>query len=115
MGAQWNVSKKNVKRRRSQIFFGCDESSSDDDECEMMQEYKANRPGPKMKRMAKFGKSSAARVSRGSEVDTPWKGLTVEKPERHDNEHVTATIVMYYTCSGGVPTEQDVKAAIDDL
>jgi len=34
---------------------------------------------------------------------------------RHPNEHVTATIVMYYTCSGGVPTAEDVKRAIDDL
>merc|ERR1712038_1830975 len=61
-----------------------------------------------------FGKSSAARVSRGSFVDT-WKGLTVTEPKRHENEHITATIVLYYTCAGGVPTEQDVKAAIDDL
>merc|ERR1719384_2166986 len=62
------------------------------------------------------GKSSAARVSRGSEVlDGTWNGITVDKPKRHRNEHITATIVMYYTCSGGVPSAQDVKSAIDDL
>jgi len=61
-----------------------------------------------------FGSSSAARVSRGSRVDT-WNGLTVKEPKRHSNEHITVTIVLYYTCSGGVPTEDDVRAAIDDL
>merc|ERR1712045_216797 len=60
--------------------------------------------------------SSAARVSRGSEVlDGIWNGISVEQPTRHPNEHVTATIVMYYTCSGGVPSTEDVKSAIDDL
>jgi huntingtin len=61
-----------------------------------------------------LGKSSAARVSRGSREDT-WSGLSVTSPQRHPHEHITATIVMYYTCSGGVPTEDDVKSAIDDL
>ena len=60
------------------------------------------------------GKSSAARVSRGSFHDS-WSGLTVQLPKRHPSEHITATIVMYYTCSGGTPTTEDVRAAIDDL
>mmetsp|Transcript_248 Transcript_248/g.330 ORF Transcript_248/g.330 Transcript_248/m.330 type:complete len:400 (-) Transcript_248:106-1305(-) len=64
--------------------------------------------------MSREGKSSAARVSRGTKVDI-WNGLTIKEPKRHPNEHITATIVMYYTCSGGVPSEEDVKAAIDDL
>lgn len=59
-------------------------------------------------------KSSAARVSKGSLYDS-WAGLSVKNPERHPNEHITATIVMYYTCSDGVPSESDVKSAIDDL
>jgi len=65
----------------------------------------------------KLGRSSAARVSRGSAADggATWKGLTVKNPKRHSGEHITVTIVMYYTCSGGVPTEHDVKSAIDDL
>merc|ERR1712038_265572 len=74
----------------------------------------ASKASKKRSNTFTFGKSSAARVSRGSFVDT-WKGLTVTEPKRHENEHITATIVLYYTCAGGVPTEQDVKAAIDDL
>jgi hypothetical protein len=70
---------------------------------------------PKFRRlMKKSGKSTAARVSKGSEYDS-WDGLTVKEPKRHPDEHVTATIVMYYTCSGGVPSAADVKSAIDDL
>lgn len=65
--------------------------------------------------LPKKGTSSAARVSRGSIYDTTWGGLSVEKLERHPSEHVTATIVMYYTCSGGVPTAEDVKKAVADL
>ncbi len=68
-----------------------------------------------LKTIPRFGKSSAARVSRGSGVGATWKGLTVKNPERHKSEHITVTIVMYYTCSGGVPTEEDVISAIDDL
>merc|ERR1712232_769140 len=60
------------------------------------------------------GKSSAARVSKGSFVDE-WDGLTIQEPKRHPNEHCTATIVMYYTCNGGVPTDEDIIAAIDDI
>mmetsp|Transcript_25863 Transcript_25863/g.53790 ORF Transcript_25863/g.53790 Transcript_25863/m.53790 type:complete len:469 (+) Transcript_25863:56-1462(+) len=63
------------------------------------------------------GKSSAARVSRGSEVDEKqWPGLTVKEPKRNeDGECITITCVMYNVCQGGVPTEEDVAAAIDDL
>ena len=60
--------------------------------------------------------SSAARVSKGSTLDdNSWTGLSVKDPVRHPSGHITATIVMYYTCSGGVSSEADVKAAIDDL
>jgi len=55
-----------------------------------------------------------SRVSRGPYVDT-WDGVTVQAPKRHQREHITATIVLYYTCSGGVPTGANVWAAIDDL
>merc|ERR1711981_1053994 len=60
------------------------------------------------------GTANAARVSRGSEVDV-WPGLSVKKPERHREEHVTVTIVIYNTIADGVPSEEDVLAAIDDL
>jgi huntingtin len=59
-------------------------------------------------------RSNAARVSRGSEVDV-WDGLTVKKPKRNKHEHVTITVVIYNTCEGGVPSDEDVLAAIDDL
>merc|ERR1719453_1549591 len=56
---------------------------------------------------------SASRL-RSSEHDV-WSGLTVKSPARNKDEHVTITIVMYNTVSGGVPTEEDVAAAVDDL
>jgi ubiquitin C len=60
------------------------------------------------------GVSSAARVSRGSEQDV-WSGLSVTNPVRHPSEHVTVTVVFYNTVTGGVPSQRDVVAAIDDL
>eukprot|EP00304_Pavlova_gyrans_P006914 CAMPEP_0206051146 /NCGR_PEP_ID=MMETSP1466-20131121/30771_1 /ASSEMBLY_ACC=CAM_ASM_001126 /TAXON_ID=44452 /ORGANISM="Pavlova gyrans, Strain CCMP608" /LENGTH=497 /DNA_ID=CAMNT_0053426269 /DNA_START=33 /DNA_END=1526 /DNA_ORIENTATION=+ len=60
------------------------------------------------------GVSNAARVSRGAEHDT-WSGLSVKRPTRHANEHVTVTVVMYNTVAGGVPTAEDVAAAVEDL
>merc|ERR1712178_249011 len=62
----------------------------------------------------KVGSACAARVSRGSEFDT-WKGLTAKTPKRNPSEHVTCTVVIYNAVSGGVPSEADVIAAIDDL
>merc|ERR550537_1812769 len=62
----------------------------------------------------KIGSACAARVSRGSEFDT-WKGLTAKTPKRNPSEHVTCTVVIYNAVSGGVPSEADVIAAIDDL
>ena len=60
------------------------------------------------------GTANAARVSRGSKFDD-WNGLTMKKPIRNPEEHITATIVIYFTVSGGVPKESDVVAAIDDM
>merc|ERR1711977_609069 len=62
----------------------------------------------------KVGSACAARVSRGSEFDT-WKGLAAKTPKRNPSEHVTCTVVIYNAVSGGVPSEADVIAAIDDL
>merc|ERR550537_1369064 len=62
----------------------------------------------------KVGSACAARVSRGSEFDT-WKGLTAKTPKRNPAEHVTCTVVIYNAVAGGVPSEADVIAAIDDL
>merc|ERR1712097_106262 len=66
------------------------------------------------RKTSKIGSACAARVSRGTEVDT-WKGLTVKEPKRHSSEHVTCTVVIYNAISGGVPSQADVVAAIDDL
>jgi len=60
------------------------------------------------------GLSSAARVSRGTEHDV-WKGLSIKSPKRNGAEHVTVTVVIYNAVRGGVPTPEDVAAAIDDL
>jgi len=60
------------------------------------------------------GKATAARVSRGSEFDT-WKGLTVKAPKRNKEEHVTVTVVIYNTVAGGVPHEEDVARAVEDM
>jgi GTP-binding nuclear protein Ran len=94
-----------------------DNDKDDDDKEEGVNNYflgGAPRRQPPPEKSVQLGRSSAARVSRGSRVDT-WEGLGVTKPERHPSEHITVTIVMYHTCSGGVPTEADVRAAVDDL
>lgn len=61
-----------------------------------------------------IGTANAARVSRGSKIG-PWDGLTVKNPVRHDTEHATVTVVMYYTVAGGVPSAADVVRAVEDL
>ena len=60
------------------------------------------------------GISKVARVSRGSIHDT-WSGLRAESYVRDHNQHITVTIVLYHIVEGGVPSETDVIAAIDDL
>jgi len=71
------------------------------------------------------GESNAARVSVGSKVanDVGNHQLRVINPDsketetlvRHPNEHITITVIFYYTVKGGVPSNQDVARAIDDL
>jgi len=72
-----------------------------------------SREGVPPKR-AKLGASNAARVSRGSYVDT-WGGLPVGAPQRDKTQHLTVTVVIYNTVAGGVPSAADVKAAVDDM
>lgn len=60
------------------------------------------------------GTASAARVSRGSQVDT-WGGLSVKAPKRDAQQHVTVTVVIYNTVAGGVPGFEDVAAAVADM
>ena len=71
------------------------------------------------------GEANAARVSVGSRVanDVGDHQLRVINPDsketetlvRHPNEHITITVIFYYTVKGGVPSKQDVARAIDDL
>merc|ERR1712072_549158 len=44
-----------------------------------------------------------------------WKGLTKKTPVRNPAEHITITVVLYFTVANGVPSEADVLAAIDDM
>eukprot|EP00316_Scyphosphaera_apsteinii_P004750 CAMPEP_0119314778 /NCGR_PEP_ID=MMETSP1333-20130426/34029_1 /TAXON_ID=418940 /ORGANISM="Scyphosphaera apsteinii, Strain RCC1455" /LENGTH=503 /DNA_ID=CAMNT_0007319977 /DNA_START=61 /DNA_END=1572 /DNA_ORIENTATION=+ len=60
------------------------------------------------------GTANAARVSRGTFVDQ-WKGLEVKQPERDPTSHVTVTVVIYNTVAGGVPSIEDIRAAVDDM
>lgn len=60
------------------------------------------------------GKSNAARISLGSEHDT-WFGLTKKDVERDNSQHGTITVTAYYTVAGGIPTEEDIVASIEDL
>merc|ERR1719502_2227797 len=60
------------------------------------------------------GRANAARVSRGAEVDV-WGGLSVKEPKRNPEEHVTVTVVIYNTVVGGVPSQQEDVAAVEDM
>lgn len=40
--------------------------------------------------------------------------MTKTRPERHESEHVTVTVVLYNAVVG-LPTSDDVKRAIDDM
>merc|ERR1719152_379831 len=63
---------------------------------------------------SKRGTANAARVSRGSMHDR-WSGLGIKAPVRDPTQHVTVTVVIYNTVAGGVPSVDDVKAAVDDM
>merc|ERR1712150_35127 len=60
------------------------------------------------------GVANAARVSCGSLQDY-WAGLTVIEPKRDQQQHCTVTVQLYHMVVGGVPSPEDVKAAIDDM
>jgi len=101
-------------------FAGCDVECEREyeDECEEICDEVAFDP-TRLRRGSPrgapvVGTANAARVSRGSEFDV-WPGLSVRNPERNSSEHVTLTVVIYNTIVGGVPSEEDIVAAIDDL
>lgn len=61
------------------------------------------------------GTSTAARVSMGKVQEADWTGLESKNWARHEAEHATATITLYHAVKGGVPSAQDITAAIDQL
>merc|ERR1719359_472098 len=63
----------------------------------------------------RVGKANAARVSRGSMVDKLDATVKVKTPVRDASQHVTVTVVIYNTVSGGVPSVADVRAAVEDM
>merc|ERR1712167_60200 len=71
--------------------------------------------GSSMTFKPKVGTANAARVSRGSMVDKLNKTVKIAKPTRDPSQHVTVTVVIYNTVAGGVPSMEDVKAAVDDM
>lgn len=67
-------------------------------------------------RGAPVGKSSAARVSKGSIENPDWKGLRVNKNwTRHPSHHATITVTFYFAVKDGVPSEADMERAMDEL
>jgi len=92
----------------------CDEDDGFEAECVVFKGASRCRSMRRSSPAPKVGSACAARVSRGSEFDT-WKGLAAKTPKRNPSEHVTCTVVIYNAVSGGVPSEADVIAAIDDL
>jgi len=87
------------------------DSDCEEEGCKGM---KRRRSGKQAEKKEVVGTANAARVSRGSEADV-WEGLMQTTPKRNSEEHITVTIVLYFTISGGVPSEADVVAAIDDM
>lgn len=108
------AAKKSSATKKSYEFDDCDEEAEEGWEyqsfcCFDGPPTRSYHPAP-----SKKGTSNAARVSRGSEVDT-WGGLTKKDPQRDHAQHITATVTMYYTVAGGVPSELDIAKAIADL
>lgn len=59
------------------------------------------------------GDAHAARVSKGTKVDT--QKIDIGTTRRHPQEHITITVVLYHTINYGVPRDRDVIAAIDEM
>merc|ERR1712216_73107 len=48
-------------------------------------------------------------------ADKVGKTVEVKAPKRDPDQHVTVTVVIYNTVAGGVPSAEDVEAAVDDM
>jgi len=62
-----------------------------------------------------IGVSSAARVSKGSVALEEAKEIDMTKLTRSDSEHITITVILYNVVKGGVPSEDDIIAAVAEL
>merc|ERR1719399_2605639 len=81
----------------------------------MMAATLARRRAPSARAPPPIGRANAARVSRGSMVDKLDATVKVKAPMRDPSQHVTVTVVIYNTVAGGVPSVDDVRAAVDDM
>eukprot|EP00928_Gymnodinium_smaydae_P066714 TRINITY_DN4967_c1_g2_i1.p1 TRINITY_DN4967_c1_g2~~TRINITY_DN4967_c1_g2_i1.p1 ORF type:complete len:462 (+),score=61.23 TRINITY_DN4967_c1_g2_i1:72-1457(+) len=127
MTVQVPLKQKRLPTRGADIFYGVNCSTKSPSKKSRRRSEKSKRRSKKSKACSRSrsrgrrsiadaatGRSSAARVSRGSEYDV-WSGLSVKAPERNESEHITITVVIYNTVADGVPSEEDVLRAIDDM
>ena len=61
------------------------------------------------------GVSSVGRINKGSNDRSSFKTIDSKKLVRAQDEHITITIVIYNVIESDVPSEEDIKAAIDDM
>jgi huntingtin len=61
------------------------------------------------------GISSAARVSKGSVASEPAIKVDTSVLKRSETEHITITVILYHVVKGGIPTREDVIAAVTEL
>lgn len=69
----------------------------------------------KPRSMPMGGISSAARVSKGSVASERAVEVDVNNYKRSDTEHITITVILYHVVKGGLPTQEDVIAAVTEL
>lgn len=61
-----------------------------------------------------LGQSNSARISKGS-VAGIHDVVDISKYKRDLSQHITITIILYNTVVGGVPSKEDVMAAVNEL
>ena len=70
--------------------------------------------GTRNMKSAKKGVSSSARISKGT-VHGSYTKINIPDFKRDDSQHITITVILYNTVVGGVPTKDDVVAAVTEL